>query len=43
LIREGYDPGATNDAIYFSDPQERSYRPIDAALYSGIQSGQIRI
>jgi fatty-acyl-CoA synthase len=43
LMREGYDPGATKEAIYFSDPQEQSYARIDAALYSGIQSGQIRI
>ena len=43
LMREGYDPAATKDAIYFSDPQEQNYVRMDAALFSRIRSGQIRV
>jgi fatty-acyl-CoA synthase len=42
LIREGYDPGATNDAIYFGDPEQESYVPIDAQVFERIQAGAVR-
>jgi fatty-acyl-CoA synthase len=40
LARAGYDPGATADAVYFSEPQ--AFVRMDAALFSRIQSGQVR-
>ncbi len=37
LAREGYDPGATQDAIYFSDPRRQTYVRMDAVLFSHVQ------
>jgi fatty-acyl-CoA synthase len=42
LVRESYDP-ASGDLIYFNDPAQRAFVPIDAELYARIQSGQIRV
>jgi fatty-acyl-CoA synthase len=43
LKREGYDPAATQDAIYFDDPAAQAFVRLDAALYRRIQSGAIRL
>jgi fatty-acyl-CoA synthase len=43
LMREGYDPGATNDPIYFSDPEQQSYVRMDAQAFGLIQAGSLRI
>jgi fatty-acyl-CoA synthase len=43
LVREGFNPAATADPIYFSDPQSRSFVPLDAALYRRIESGEVRL
>jgi fatty-acyl-CoA synthase len=43
LARQGYDPGATKDAIYFSDPQRQTHLPVDAPLFERIQTGSVRI
>jgi fatty-acyl-CoA synthase len=43
LAREGYDPGATGDAIYFNDPQRQTYVQMDAGQFSLIQKGQVRM
>jgi fatty-acyl-CoA synthase len=40
-MREGYDPVATSDAIYFNDPERRAFVRLDKSLYDRIQSGQI--
>ena len=42
LAREGYDPAATSDAIYVSDPQQQAYVRVDGALFERIQRGQLR-
>jgi len=42
LKREGYDPAATPDAIYFDDPPNQTFVRLDAAIYQRIQSGAIR-
>ena len=34
LAREGYDPAATQDAIYFDDPARQAFVPLDAALHA---------
>jgi fatty-acyl-CoA synthase len=33
LVREGYDPAATADPIYFDHPERQAYVPLDRALY----------
>jgi fatty-acyl-CoA synthase len=43
LMREGYDPGATKDVIYFSDLQEKAYVKMDAARFGIIQNGDMRL
>ena len=30
LVREGFNPAATSDPIYFNDPQARAFVPLDA-------------
>jgi fatty-acyl-CoA synthase len=43
LVRQGFDPGQTEDAIYFNDPRARGFVRIDAALYQKIVSGEIGV
>jgi fatty-acyl-CoA synthase len=43
LVREGFDPDGSADAIYFDDPEHRLFVPVDRALYERIRSGQIRL
>jgi fatty-acyl-CoA synthase len=42
LARDGYDPAATTDVIYFNDPEREAFVRLDEALYDSIQSGRIR-
>lgn len=41
LVREGYDPVAITDPIYFNDPVSQAFVRLDEALYEFIQAGQI--
>jgi fatty-acyl-CoA synthase len=43
LIHEGFDPAATDDAIYFDDPSRRAYVRLDGALFRRIQTGEVRL
>jgi fatty-acyl-CoA synthase len=43
LVRAGYDPAATQDAIYFNDVARQSYVRVHAALLERIQTGQVRV
>jgi fatty-acyl-CoA synthase len=43
LMREGYDPAATEDAIYFDDADERAYVQMDVARFQVIQNGRARL
>ena len=43
LIRQGYDPVASADVIYFNDPQSKAFVRLDKSLYEGLQTGQVRI
>jgi fatty-acyl-CoA synthase len=42
LVREGYDPVAIRDAIYFNDREGPAFVRLDKSLYDRIQSGQVR-
>ena len=42
LARVGYDPGATDDAIYARDAQRDAYARMDGALFERIRSGSFR-
>jgi len=43
LKREGYDPAATSDAIFFDDPARQAFVRLDRALYQRIQAGKARL
>jgi fatty-acyl-CoA synthase len=42
LVREGYNPVATGDAIYFDDRERQAFVRLDKGLYDRIQTGRIR-
>jgi fatty-acyl-CoA synthase len=42
LKRDGYDPAAC-DAVYFDDPKQQAFVPLDHALYRRIQAGKLRL
>src|SRR5262249_22281652 len=41
LVREGYDPASTGDAIYFSDPQQQSYVRVDERTFELFRTGSV--
>ena len=43
LVRQGFNPKATTDPIYFSDPQTKSFVRLDVGLYQRIENGDIRL
>jgi fatty-acyl-CoA synthase len=43
LVRQGYDPTATDDIVYFDDPESGAFVQLDKTLYDQIQGGQIRL
>jgi fatty-acyl-CoA synthase len=43
LVRQGFDPAATTDALYFNDPERRAFVRLDQPLYDRIVARQVRI
>jgi fatty-acyl-CoA synthase len=43
LLREGYDPEACGDALYFDDPSAGEFVPLNAELYRRILCGEIKL
>ena len=43
LLKDGFDPGRTNDPIYFNDPQRNAFVRLDPALHEQINSGRVRL
>jgi fatty-acyl-CoA synthase len=43
LVREGFDPAASGDAIYFDDPSQQTYVRLDSALFDRIKAGRVRL
>jgi fatty-acyl-CoA synthase len=43
LQREGYDPAASDDGIYFDHPVRHEFVRLDGALYGSIQAGKVRL
>ena len=43
LSREGYDPIATTDALYFDDREREAFVKLDAVLYERIRAGVLRL
>jgi len=42
LAREGFDPVAVSDPLYFRDPGSGEYRPLDASVVADIATGAIK-
>ena len=42
LLRQGFDPGATTDPVFFYDGQERSYVRVGPPLYEHLRAGSLR-
>jgi fatty-acyl-CoA synthase len=43
LVQAGFDPGQISDPLYFDDPRSQRYAPLDAALFTAIGSGAVRV
>ena len=43
LVREGYDPAATTDAMYFYNSSTETFVRLDGPLYARIQAGEVRV
>jgi fatty-acyl-CoA synthase len=42
LVKEGFDPAASDDPIYFNDPAAHAFVRLDGALYQRIRAGGTR-
>jgi fatty-acyl-CoA synthase len=43
LVREGFDPAASDDTIYFDDPMRGAYVRLDGVLFEKLQAGAVRL
>jgi fatty-acyl-CoA synthase len=43
LVRQGFDPTATGDPIYFNDPASQAFVRLDKDLYDRLQAGEVRV
>jgi fatty-acyl-CoA synthase len=43
LVRQGFNPSATDDAIYFDEPAQKAYVRLDDTLYGRIAAGVVRL
>jgi fatty-acyl-CoA synthase len=43
LVKDGFDPSAINDPIYWLDPATYKYELLDAARYADIVSGRVKL
>ncbi len=43
LVREGFDPDAIADPVYFDDPRASGYVPLDRSVYEEIVHGRVRV
>jgi fatty-acyl-CoA synthase len=43
LVKEGFDPGAISDELYWLNPATYKYEPLDAARYADIAAGRMKL
>ena len=43
LVRDGFDPARTSDAIYFDDRKRNVFVRLDGALHQRIVDGEVRL
>ena len=42
-MKEGFDPEAISDPIFFFDPREKQFIRLTKDLYNDIQSGSLKL
>ena len=43
LVRQGFDPAASSDDLYFDNAESGAFLPLDQVLYERIQNGSVRL
>jgi fatty-acyl-CoA synthase len=43
LVKQGFDPRAVSDLLYFADPRSGSFQPLDRNLFESLMAGEIRL
>jgi fatty-acyl-CoA synthase len=43
LVREGFNPVAVRDPIYFNDPAAKAFVRLDGNLFQRIEGGDVRL
>ena len=43
LVKEGFDPNLIQDPLYFLEPEQGSYVPLDAQILQKIVSGRVKL
>jgi fatty-acyl-CoA synthase len=43
LVKQGFDPAATRDKIYFNDPERQTFVTLDPELYARIERREVRL
>jgi fatty-acyl-CoA synthase len=43
LVKDGFDPGRTEDPIYFSDPRSKAFERMSPSLLREIEDGTVRL
>jgi fatty-acyl-CoA synthase len=43
LLRAGYDPALSNEALYFYDRERQTFAPLDLTLFERLQRGELRL
>ena len=43
LVKEGFDPAAVQDPLFFCDPAVKGFVPLDAAVFGKLARGEVRL
>jgi fatty-acyl-CoA synthase len=43
LVKDGFDPAKITDALYFNDPRQGTFVPLDRKLFERIYAGEVRL
>jgi fatty-acyl-CoA synthase len=43
LVHQGYDPGVSDEAVYFDNAESGSFTRLDQEIYERIQAGEVRL
>ena len=43
LVKEGFDPSALSDPLYWLDPESKTYKPLTPDAYAKLISGEVKL